>query len=135
MPSRDDLNRIMSEVVSELLRYYDERVPERAEFPDVRVGRSVHFDDPQTTRPGRVELVVMHMDKRLDPRYERLRFVSVRVMKSREGGFASSTCLHGEKRALREQLESLVSDPAFLVERVSELADGLPEATNPDLWK
>jgi hypothetical protein len=45
------------------------------------------------------------------------------------------SCLHGTKAELRAELEELGHDPQYLVERVSELADGLPEETNPDAWR
>ena len=79
--------------------------------------------------------MVMSMDPRLDPSYDELRFLSVRVMKSRQGGYSSSTCLHGTRDQLREHLMVLAHDPGFLVDRVSELADGLPEESNPDIWR
>lgn len=131
----ETVEEALSGILRDLLRYYDERVPERSTFPDVRVGRSVYFGDPDLTRPGRVELVVMHMDKDLDAAFDHMRFVSVRVMKSREGGFVSSSCLHGTKKELRERLTALAGNPQFLVERVYELANGLPEETNPDIWR
>jgi hypothetical protein len=115
--------------------FTDERVPDRGPFPDIRVGRPFHYGDPDIHLPGKLELVVMNMDAALDPRFDVLRFVSVRVMKSREGGFVAVTCLHGEKDLLRKRLEELVDDPDFLVERVEELSRGLPEETNPDVWR
>jgi hypothetical protein len=135
MTKRDDLSRAISDTIGELMLHYDQRVTERAPFPDLRAGRQFHFDDPDTTLPGRFELVVMNMDPRLDPKYDRLRFLSVRVMKSRQGGYSSTTCLHGTKEELREQLTVLAHDPGFLIDRVTELADGLPEESNPDIWK
>lgn len=131
----DEMVKTVQELVSDLLRHYDERVPERGEFPDVRVGRTVQFGDPDVSLPGWVELVVMHMDARLDPKFDLMRFVSVRVMKSREGGYASLTCFHGPKDEVRKNLEEQLRDPEFLIERISELAEGLPEETNPDLWR
>ena len=135
MSYHDELSRAISEVLSEILGQFDGRVTARAPFADLRVGRQFYFDDPETTLPGRFELVVMSMDPRLDPSYDLLRFLSVRVMKSRKGGYSSLTCLHGTREELREHLMVLAHDPGFLVDRISELADGLPEETNPDLWR
>lgn len=133
--AHDDMAETLRGLVQDLLGRYDEFVSERGEFPDARVGRTIQFGDPDVTLPGKVELVVMHMDARLDRAYDVMRFVSVRVMKSREGGWSSLTCLHGTREQLRQELEQLARDPDFLVERVSELADGLPEESNPDLWR
>jgi len=135
MIDREEAAGLVSTMTRDLLRFYDERVPEQGDFPDIRVGKPVHFGDPTITVPGRIELIVMNMDKRLDPSYDYLRFLSVRVMKSREGGFTSSTCLHGRKKELREELEKLAEDPSFLVERVEQLSNGMPEETNPDIWR
>lgn len=135
MNGNSQLHRLLSGMIGEILQKYDERVPERGAFGDLRVGAQFHFDDPDTTLPGRVELVVMHMDSRLDPKYDVLRFVSVRVMKSRQGGYASSTCLHGSKSDLRQQLEEQRNTPFLLATRVEQLAHGLPEETNPDIWR
>lgn len=135
MPDETQLGPLLSGMVADLLRYYDERVPERGAFPDVRVSRPFHFGDPGTTMPGKVELVVMNMDREMDPQFSEMRFVSVRVVKSREGGFVSMSCLHSTKAQLRARLEDLRHDPDFFIERVEELAAGLPEETNPDLWR
>jgi hypothetical protein len=132
---RPEIEKALAECLRDILRHYDERVTERSAFNDLRAWREVHFDDPDMTLPGKLELVVMSMDERLDPSYVTLRFLSVRVMKSRQGGYASMTCLHGTKVELREQLDVLLHDPDFLVDRVRELADGLPEETNPDVWR
>ena len=135
MPDETQLGPVLSGMVADLLHCYDERVPERGAFADVRVSRPFHFGDPSTTLPGKVELVVMNMDREMDPQFSEMRFVSVRVVKSREGGFVSMSCLHSTKARLRDHLEELVLDPAFFVERVEELAAGLPEETNPDMWR
>src|SRR5437868_562844 len=99
-----ELSNVMSEMVREILEKFDSRVPDTGPFRDLNAGRQYHFGDPATSLPGKIELIVMNMDVALDPRFQNLRFVSVRVMKSREGGFSSSTCLHGPKAELREQL-------------------------------
>jgi len=131
----DEIENTLRELIEELLEQFDSRVPETGDFRDLNVGRGVHFGDPETALPGKLQLIVMHMDARLDPRYHYLRFLSVRVMKSREGGYSSSTCLHGRKQELREALEEQLHDPQLLLERVNQLAIGLPEETNPDIWR
>lgn len=131
----EELHQTLKAMLQDLLRYYDERVPECGAFPDVRVVRPFHYGDPDVSLPGKLELVIMNMDSELDRKYDSLRFVSVRVMKSREGGFAAMTCLHGGKTDVKARLEELVSDPGFLADRVNELALGLPEETNPDIWR
>ena len=135
MSYRAELGKAISETVAELLKSFDSRVPERGEFQDLRAWREFHFDDPDTTLPGKFELAVLNMDKRLDPTFDFMRFLSVRVMKSRKGGYTSVSCLHSTREELREQLMMLAHDPEFLIERISELADGLPEESNPDLWR
>lgn len=135
MAERNELALLLQGLIRELLKEYDRRVPERSAFPDIRAGRTYSFGDPTTTLPGRIELVLMNMDARLDPKYDYLRFLSVRVMKSRDGGYASVTCLHGNKKELRSELEELLEDTSFLVDRVRELAEGLPEETDPDIWR
>lgn len=122
-------------ILQELLEKYDAHVPEQGIFKDLRAGRPVHYGDPTTTLQGRLELSVMHMDAELDRKYNSLRFLAIRVWKSRIGGMASSSCLHNDKATLRREMEKLVTAPGFLVARVQELADGLPEATNPDIWR
>lgn len=135
MENHDEVKDAVSAILADILNVYHERVPDNGAFKDIRLGRQVQFDDPTTALPGRLELVVMNMDPRLDPKYDRLRFLSVRVMKSRAGGYSSSTCLHGSKSELYTQLEELAEDPEFLVMRVLELAEGLPEESNPDVWR
>ena len=130
-----EIRKAVIEIVEEILESYDKHVPECAAFPDLRVGRKVFFGDRLTTMPGRVELVVMNMDKRHDPDFDRMRFLSLRVMKSREGGYASVTCLHGDKAEVRRELEGFVDFPEFLLARIDELSNGLPEETNPDIWR
>ena len=130
-----EIRAAVVEIVEEILQHYDERVTEHSAFPDVRVGRKVYFGDRLTTMPGRIEIVVMNMDKRHDPAFDRMRFLSVRVMKSREGGYASVTCLHGDKAEVRRELEGFVDYPEFLLGHIDELANGLPEETNPDIWR
>jgi hypothetical protein len=135
MSDREEIGQAVQEILREILPVYDELVPARSTFPDVRAGRKVHFGDPEITMPGRIELAVMHMDAELDRTFDSLRFLAVRVWKSRDGGIASTTCFHGAKKELKQELLRQADDPEFLIDRVQELADGLPEETNPDIWR
>lgn len=135
MSDRDEISDAVREMLQEILQQYDERVPALSLFKDVRAGRRVYFGDPSTSMPGRVELAIMHMDAELDREFDSLRFLAVRVWKSLEGGTASTTCFHLTKQQLRDELEQQVVDPAYIVDRVEELANGLPEETNPDVWR
>ncbi len=136
MPSpADELAPSVTEMVQSLLQAYDSRVTDRGMFADLSARQTVHFGDPQTTRPGRLELLVLAMDPEMNPQFDQMRCLSVRVCKSRDGGFASLSCLHGTRADLRAALERIAADPAFLLDRIHELADGLPEETNPDVWR
>ena len=135
MSERDEITNAIRDILHELLTRYEERVPERGPFPDYKAGRKVYFGDPTTTLPGWLGLVIMNMDLRQDPGFDQVRFISIRIMKSREGGYASLTCLHGSKQELANELRGQLGDPEYLVNRATELAQGLPEETNPDVWK
>lgn len=135
MESTTDIDEALKALLQELLENFESRVPERGRFPDLRASRSVYFGDPDTTRPGHLELSVMHMDSEIDRLYDQMRFVAVRVWKSRDGGTASTTCFHGTRDEVRGRLNDELLAPEFLVERVYELAHGLPEESNPDLWR
>ncbi|MGI8905854.1 MAG: hypothetical protein ACR2IE_05105 [Candidatus Sumerlaeaceae bacterium] len=135
MSNRDEMNQAVREMLDEILAVYEERVPARSKFPDLRAGRRVHFGDPSITLPGRVELAVMHMDAEIDRQFDSLRFLAVRVWKSRNGGMASTTCFHATKDTLQDELERQLEDPSYIIDRVEELAHGLPEETNPDVWR
>lgn len=134
-PADDDLREQTRAMVRDLLRQYDGCVSEQGRFAEFSAGRTVHFGDPAVSLPGRVELLLMAMDPAIDARFATQRFVSVRVMKSRDGGFVSLSCLHGTRDELRRSLEQQADDPGFLVARIGELADGLPEETDPDIWR
>ena len=122
-------------MLRDLLRRYDEFVTERGPFPDLSARARVHFGDPDTTLPASLEMIVMNMHSSDEPQFVTQRFVSVRVAKGRSGGFVSLSCFHGTKKELRELLEEQADDPSALVVRVNELAEGLPEETNHDVWR
>jgi hypothetical protein len=75
------------------------------------------------------------MDPKLDPKFASQRFLSVRVIKSVVHGYVSLSCFHGTRAELRVLLEGQASQPDLLMQRISELADGLPEETNPEIWR
>ncbi|MBX7246669.1 MAG: hypothetical protein K1X53_14325 [Candidatus Sumerlaeaceae bacterium] len=135
MTIHDDLETTVTDMIGEILGRYDAHVPESGSFPDLRVSRKYHFGDPDLSRPGLVEMIVMNMNAKLDPEFDKKRFISVRVMKSRAAGYASNSCLHGTRDELRKRLESLSRNPGYLVDRIMELSHGLPEETNPDIWR
>lgn len=122
-------------MVADLLEVYDEKVTPAGPFNDLRVKRQVQFGDPESTMPGMLEITIMSMDEKLNPANRHLRFVAVRVKKSVRGGASSSTCFHGTRDELRAELEREQRDPTLLLERVEELASGLPEETNPNFWR
>ncbi len=130
-----DIETTLKELLAELLAAYDERIPAEGAFNDVRFKRQVHYGDPATTSPGLLEIVVMSMDEKLNPANRPLRFVALRVKKSSRGGTVSSTCFHGTKEQVRTELEREKSEPALLLERIDELASGLPEETNSNFWR
>jgi hypothetical protein len=125
----------LRDMLREILAKFDERVSERGTFPDLRVTRDHHFGDPAIHRPGRLELIVMSMDPKLDPKFDFQRFLSVRVIKSVVHGYVSLSCFHGTRAELRAQLEAQAARPDLLLGRIRELADGLPEETNPEIWR
>ena len=135
MSDRNEIAEAVQQMLDDILSEYEERVPARSVFPDLKAGRKVQFGDPSVAMPGRVELAVMHMDAELDKQFDSLRFLAIRVWKGRQGGTASTTCFHGPKPALKQQLEEEAEKPDYIVDRIWELADGLPEETNPDIWR
>lgn len=135
MTDNPEIATILSSMLADLLQVYDEKVSAEGTFNDVRLKRQVYFGEVGTSQPGLIELTVMHMDEKLNPENRRLRFVAVRVKKSPRGGTVSSTCFHGTKEELRAELEREMRSPSILLERVEELASGLPEETNPELWR
>ena len=122
-------------MVHELLEQFDHRMTTRGPFNEFHTGGNLALGDPTTTAPMHVEMVVMAMDPAIEARFVELRFVSLRIMKSRDGGFVSLSCLHGSADELRGRLVALERDPGYLIERIRELAQGLPAETNPDIWR
>jgi len=64
-----------------------------------------------------------------------LRFVALRARSPETQGFLSSTMFHGTKGELRSVLRRLLDDPAELLEAATALLEGLPEESDPDLWR
>ena len=135
-PSDDPtLTRAVSAMVHELLDQFDHHMTTRGPFHEFHAGGNLALGDPATTAPLHVEMVVMAMDPAIEARFVELRFVSLRIMKSRDGGFVSLSCLHGTADELRTRLVALEREPGYLIERIRELAQGLPAETNPDIWR
>jgi len=135
MSSNSEIMEVLPRMLGELLQVYDERVSEEGPFNDLRVKKQVFYDDPVATMPGILEIAVMSMDADLNPDNKKLRFVAVRVKKSPRGGAVSSTCFHGTKVELKAELERELRAPDLLANRIEELASGLPEETNPNMWR
>ena len=135
METRAEISETLQELLTGLLRDYDARVPEAGAFNDLRVKQQVYFGPEQEVMPGVLELAVMHMDGQVNASNQNLRFIAVRVKKSARGGAASSTALHGTREELKAALEQERKRPAILLDRVEELASGLPEETNPSFWR
>src|SRR5690348_13490437 len=135
MSAQAEIIDALQELLREILERYDEKVAEEGPFNDLRVKRQLQFGDPSVTMAGLLELTVMHMEDQLNPSHRTIRFIAVRVKKSPRGGAVSSTCLHGTKEELRFELERELRHPELLLERVEELASGLPEETNPGFWR
>ncbi len=135
-PSDDaTLATAVSAMVHALLEQFDHHMTTRGPFHEFHAGGNLALGDPATTVPLHVQMVVMAMDPAIEARFVELRFVSLRIMKSRGGGFVSLSCLHGTADELSARLEALERDPAYLIERIRELAQGLPQETNPDIWR
>ena len=122
-------------MISDLLANFDDKVPAEGIFNDIRLKRQVQFGDRDTSSPGLLELTIMAMDEKLNPANRNLRFVAVRVKKSSRGGTVSSTCFHGTKGQVLAELQREQKDPTLLLEKVEELVSGLPEETNPNVWR
>jgi len=135
MSSDSEIMEVLPRMLGELLQAYDERVSDEGPFNDLRVKKQVFYNDPATAMPGILEIAVMSMDADLNPVNKTLRFVAVRVKKSPRGGAVSSTCFHGTKAELKAELERELRAPDLLPNRIEELASGLPEETNPNMWR
>lgn len=135
MDTNPEIEEALHAMLTELLDVYEQRVPESGPFNDVRVRRQVSYGDPATTQPGTLEIAIMSMDEQLNPANRSLRFLALRVKKSPRGGAVSSTCFHGTKADVHAEIQCELRTPQLLLERVQELASGLPEETNPGMWR
>lgn len=135
MSADSDIVTPLTEMLGELLAVYDDKVPAEGAFSDLRFKRQIHFGDPKSTSPGLLEVTVMSMDEKLNPANRHIRFVALRVKKNSQGGTVSSTCFHGTTEQVRAELEREKAGPGLLLELIEELASGLPEETNSNLWK
>ncbi len=132
MPNPPPLETVISELIFRLRLNTEERMPETGEFDDIRVAAPALFRDG--SNPGHLELTAMHMTQKIDPQYANLRFVVIRV-RTGGGGAASSTCLHGTRAELLQNLAQKDTVHELILQRVMELAAGLPQQSDPDKWK
>lgn len=135
MSSETEIRTAVMEILTEMLNHYDARVTTEGQFDDLRLKRQVEFGDPDTTSPGLLELTVMAMGDSVNPAHRSQRFLAVRVKRSARGGMVSTTLFHGTKDQLRDALERERKQPDALALAVEELLFGLPEETNPNLWR
>lgn len=143
------LGPLLGDLAGALARRFDVEVSASGPFRDVGEGSPYAFPAQGASRSqraerqrtgqadadGRIDFVVMAMDPRIDPAYATVRFLSIRVRKSPDGGTASLTDYHGTSAQLKARLVSLSENPTPLAVHVSELADGLPEITSADIWR
>jgi hypothetical protein len=129
------LSEILPALLQSLLATYDERVTESGPFPDHSVTARVAIEGMLGVRNLRLEISVRSMNKEINEAFHTQRFLAVRLHRPDGPGFVSSTCFHGTKAELRSRLIALLKDPADLITRIEELAHGLPEETNPNLWR
>jgi len=124
----------LRELLQELISLVEKNVPETGPFRDISVGSTTETagDFPESLH---LNLVVMHMDERLNPAFAPMRFLTIRVRKSPGGGVSSTTCFHAPGEKLLKELIRESKDPEILVEKVLELASGLPEKTSRNLWR
>ncbi len=132
MPNPPPLETVISELIFRLKLNIEERMPETGEFDDIRVAAPAVFSEATTA--GQLELTAMHMTKKIDPEYENLRFIVIRV-RTGGGGAASSTTLHGTRSEILENLGKKDTVHELIYHRVMELAAGLPQQSDPDMWK
>lgn len=117
-----------------LLEDFDSKVPAAGMFPDHRVSEPYPFEG-ESGPLGRLELAVVAMDPRRDPSFDTVRYVALRVKKSPKGGVASISCMHGTAAEVKARLEGEARRAVYLSERATELAEGLPEETDPEMWR
>ncbi|MCX7963554.1 MAG: hypothetical protein N2644_03585 [Candidatus Sumerlaea chitinivorans] len=129
------LTDVLPALLENLFATYDERVTECGPFPDHSVSARVAIEGMLGVRNVRLEISVRSMNKEINEAFQTQRFLAVRLHKTDGPGFVSATCYHGTKEELRSRLVALIANPADLTERIEELAHGLPEETDPDLWR
>lgn len=135
MSNETEIQTAVGEILTDLLRQYDARVTAEGPFDDLRLKRQVEFGDPDVALPGLLELTVLAMGESVNPTHRTQRFLAVRVKRSARGGMVSTTLFHGTKDQLRADLERERKKPDVLVRTIEELLFGLPEETNPNLWR
>lgn len=128
---------IVQDLLEVILEEYDNRVSVLGPFQDLRVGKQIDFSfsDTELRNPGKLEFAVLNMDSGIDPLYDNKRFLSIRVKKTSRGGFVSTTLFHGTRDELKDSLLDEANQPVIVMQKLEELLSGLPEETNPDIWR
>lgn len=137
MIKNEKILHLIQDLLELILEEYDTRVTQRGPFPDLRVGKQVDFSfsEKPVNDPGKLEFAVLNMDAMIDSAYDDKRFLSMRVKKTSRGGFVSTTFFHGTFDELKNRLLDEAHNPQVIPEKLEELLSGLPEKTNPDLWR
>lgn len=137
MIKNEKIIHLIQDLLELILEKYDERVTRRGAFPDLRVGKQVDFtfSEKPAEYPGKLEFAVLNMDAKIDSAYDDKRFLSMRIKKTSRGGFVSTTFFHGTFDELKDRLLDEAHQPQIIPEKLEELLSGLPEQTNPELWR
>ena len=131
------LEEAVPELLRELLTDFDAKVPSCGEFPDFVVTQKVSHVSALNGSESLVvlEFAVRAMNPEQQREFDTLRFLAIRARSLGSGGFVSTTLYHGEKNTLRGTLVRLSQDPTALIETVAALLEGLPEESDPALWR
>ncbi|MGB9691187.1 MAG: hypothetical protein ACPL7D_03370 [Candidatus Sumerlaeaceae bacterium] len=131
------LNNAIREMLHELVSKYGEFVAQAGLFPDLVAARRVRHRSSLNGSESEVvlEMAVRAMNPEFDPRFQSMRFLALRAHSPTTQGFISTTLLHASTQELRERLEGLLTDSQELLEAATQLIEGLPEESDPDLWR
>ncbi len=124
-------------LVESLLARYEECVPARGLFPDLSASQPVRHRSSLSGSESEVilEMSIRAMNPEAGEAFDRVRFVCLRARNPRTQGFASATMFHGTKTELHQRLKRMRIDADELLDAARALLEGLPEETNPDLWR
>ncbi len=131
------LDVAISELLRELLVKFGEFVTAEGIFPDLVATRHVCHRSSLNGSESVVilELAVRAMNPEFDPRFRTLRFLALRAHSPQTHGFISTTLFHAKADDLRKKLDELLANPQELLESATALLEGLPEESDPDLWR